>query len=144
MTALAAARYTKSKNLGPKKRYLCGVDIIYAGGMVMIDSAGYAMPAAAASANTGVVGVATATVDNSGGSAGDEAVVVQEGWFLFAATTIAQTSINLPVFAEDDQTVDETQGANEPIAGILREVVSSSSCWVEISAAISGVAEYAN
>ena len=144
MTALAAARYTKSKNLGAIKRYPCGVDIIYAGGIVMINSAGYAMPAAAASANAGCVGVATETVDNSGGAAGDEYVKVQEGWFLFAATTIAQTSVNLPVFAEDDQTVDETQGANEPIAGILREVVSSSSCWVEISAAISAVAEYAN
>ena len=127
MTALAAARPTKSKNLGAKKRYPCAVDIIYAGGMVMIDSAGYANPALAQSANTGVVGVATETVDNSGGSAGDEFVVVQEGWFLFAGDSIAQTSVGLPVYADDDQTIDETQASNAPVAGILMEVVSSSS-----------------
>lgn len=132
MTALAAARVTKSKNLGPKKRYPVGVDIVYAGGMVMLDSAGFAMPAAAAAANAGVVGVATETVDNSGGAAGDEFVVVQEGWFLFAGTTIAQTSVGLPCYAEDDQTIDETAGANEPVAGILMEIVSSSSGWVRI------------
>lgn len=132
MTALAAARYTKSKNLGSIKRYPVGVDIIYAGGMVMLNSAGYAMPAAAAATNAGVVGVATETVDNSGGSAGDEFVKVQEGWFLFAGTTLGQTTVGLPVYAEDDQTVDETQGANEPVAGILIEYVSASLGWVMI------------
>lgn len=132
MTALSAARLTKSKNLGAIKRYPCGVDIIYAGGMVMIDSAGYAMPAQAASANVGVVGVATETVDNSAGSAGDANVKVQEGWFLFAGTTLGQTSVGLPVYAEDDQTVDETAGSNEPVAGILIEYVSASSGWVMI------------
>ena len=144
MTALSAARVTKSKNLGAKKRYPCAVDIIYAGGMVMIDSAGYANPALVQGTNVGVVGVATETVDNSGGSAGDEYVVVQEGWFLFAGTSLAQTSVGLPVYAEDDQTIDETQSGAEPIAGILMEVVSSTSGWVAIGPTIAPVLEASN
>jgi len=144
MAALSAARITKSKNLGAIKRHPCGVDIIYAGGMVMIDSAGYAMPAAAASANNGVVGVATETIDNSSGSAGDLNVKVQEGWFLFAGDTLEQEDVGHVVYADDDQTIDETQASNAPVVGILMELVSASSGWVAIGHTVGPVIEATN
>ena len=144
MTALSAARVTKSKNLGPVKRYpVAASSTIYAGGMVMIDSAGYARAAAASVNNTGVVGVATTTVANTG-AAGAAFVNAQSGWFLFAADSIAQTSLGLPVYADDDQTVDETQASNAPVVGILLEVVSSSSAWVAIGQTIASAIEATN
>ena len=131
MAALAANRATASRNTGAIRSYpVVASDIIYAGSMVHVNSDGYAAPAAASASSTGVVGVAIEKVDNSSGSAGDLDVMVQEGEFLVAATSIAQTSVNLLVYASDDQTVDETQGTNEPIAGILTEVVSATSGWV--------------
>lgn len=132
MAALTDNRVTESKNRGAIKSYPAGVDIIYAGSLVMIDSNGYALPAQASASNKGVVGVAVAKVDNSGGSAGDLSVLVQEGWFKFAGTTLAQTVVGSLVYAEDDQTVDETQGTNEPIAGMAVEFVDASTVWVAI------------
>ena len=110
-----------------------GIDICYAGGMAMIDSDGYIYPAKAQVTNKGCVGVFTATVDNSGGSAGTLNATFQEGEFLFAGTTLAQTVVGAKVYAEDDQTIDETQGSNEPLAGVATEFVSASSVWVDMS-----------
>lgn len=133
MAALSDARTTESRNLGKIVEYpVVASDIIYAGGIVMIDSAGYANPAAASVTNRGCVGVAVDTVDNSAGAAGAVNVKVQEGEFKFAATTAAQTIVGSLVYAEDDQTVDETQGTNEPRAGIATEFVSASVIWVRM------------
>lgn len=130
MAALTAARATQSRGKVTTRRYKVGVDVCYAGGMAMIDSAGYAVPAAAAASNLGCVGVFKETVDNSGGSAGDLWAEVEAGEFLFAADSVAQANVNMVVYADDDQTVDETQATNCPKAGILVEVVSASSAWV--------------
>lgn len=131
MAALTAARATESKDLGPKRRYKMAVSTtIYAGGMVMLNSSGLAVPAVAAAANQGVVGIATSTVTSP--ASGDTYIVVQEGTFKLAATSIADTSVGLLVYASDDQTVDETQGVNEPRVGFLVEVISSTSGWVAI------------
>lgn len=130
MAALSAARLTQSKNLGPVKRYLmANATTIHAGGLVMINSDGLAIAAAAAAGNKGVVGVATKSVVGTGAA---DYIEVQEGWFLFAGTTLAQTVVGSLVYAEDDQTVDETQAANEPIAGMCVEYVSASAAWVAV------------
>ena len=134
MAALSAARVTKSRSLGRLVSYKMADDTtIYAGGLVMINSAGLAIAAAAAASNQGVVGVATETVTNASG--GTDAILCQEGIFLFAATSIAQTAMGSKVYASDDQTVDETQGTNEPLAGVCVEFVSSTSGWVDVSLA---------
>lgn len=135
MTALAAARATKSRNLGDKRSYDCAVDICYAGGLAMMNAAGYIQPAAADAGNKGCVGVFTKTVDNSGGSAGDLKAEVQEGDFLFDGDTLGVDDNGSIVYADDDQTLDETQAANTPIAGTLVEYVSASSGWVRVGVA---------
>tara|TARA_R110000824_G_scaffold172254_1_gene350035 strand:- start:1051 stop:1467 length:417 start_codon:yes stop_codon:yes gene_type:complete len=134
MAALAAARATKSRSLGRLVAYkMADSTTIYAGGMVMINSAGLATPAVAAASNQGIVGVATKTVTNASG--GTESILCQEGIFLFVATSIAQSAMGSKVYASDDQTVDETQGTNEPLAGVCAQYVSSTSGWVDISLA---------
>ena len=133
MAALSAARMTKSRSPGRLVAYkVTSGETVYAGGLVMISSAGTAQAAAASASNQGCVGVATATVT---GSAAGETVVVQEGIFLFAGDSLAQTAVGAKVYAADDQTVDETQATNCPVAGICVEFVSASSAWVDVSLA---------
>jgi len=108
---------------------------IYAGSMVMVDSAGYATPAAAEVTNNNVAGVAKEKYDNSSGSAGDVWATVQMGSFRLAGTSLVQGNVGEVVYAEDDQTVDDAQSANEPIAGVLEEFISTSEGWVFIDLA---------
>ena len=93
-------------------------------------AAGTAQKASAVAGNKGVVGIAIKTYTSA--ATGDYYVTVQEGEFLLAGTTLAQTAVGAKVYAEDDATVDETQDANQPLAGICTEVVSASQCWVAI------------
>lgn len=146
MTALSADRLTTSKNPGPTKAYPVAASVtIYAGGMVMIDSAGYARPAGSSLASAkGVVGIATAQADNSSGSAGDINVKAQAGWFLLAGATLGQDDVGSLVYALDDATVDETQAGNMPVAGILVEYVGASSGWVALDHTIGVAAEALN
>ena len=133
MAALSAARMTKSRSPGRLVAYkVTSWETVYAGGLVMISSAGTAQAAAASASNQGCVGVATATVT---GSAAGETVVVQEGIFLFDGDSLAQTAVGAKVYADDDHPVDETQATNCPVAGICVEFVSASSAWVDVSLA---------
>lgn len=136
MTALSAARMTQSRNLGDTLTYKLAAVKVYAGGICMLDSAGYARPAAASVSNNGCVGVFAETADNSGGAAGALRALVQEGEFLFTGTTLVQTVVGDPVYAEDDQTIDETQTGNEPLAGFCTELVSSTKAWVKMGVAV--------
>jgi hypothetical protein len=136
-TALSADRYTTSKNAGSFKRYLMKASTtIYKGSMVMINSSGTAEPAAAQASNQGVVGVATKQVTS--GASGSYYVVCAEGWYKFAGTTLGQDDVGITVYAEDDQTVDETVGTNEPVAGLLIEYISASEAWIHISPVYQG------
>ncbi len=130
--ALSAARTTASKNPGAIKRYLMKASTtIYAGGLVMLNSSGTAEPAANSTTAGYVVGVATETKTSA--SSGSYYIKAQEGWFLFAGTTLAQVDQGRMVYAEDDQTVDETPAVNDPIAGRLMEYVGASSAWIHVS-----------
>lgn len=134
MTALAAYRNTKNKGAIRQQRYpVKASTTIYGGAIVMIDSAGFARPAAALASNQGCVGIAQSTVV---GTAVDGAVdvVVDEGVFLLDATSITQAMITQKMYAQDDHTVDETQGSNQPLVGTLVDFVSTTSGWVHISA----------
>lgn len=131
MAALTSARNTDTRNLGPTRFYLMADSTqIWAGSMVMINSAGLAVPAAAAAGNLGVVGLAKESKLSD--TSGAIWIEVQECEALFVGTTMAQTAVNVAVYAEDDQTVDETQGANEPLAGYCSEFVSATSVWVRL------------
>lgn len=135
MTALSAQAYPDSRNLGPVRSYPCAVDVCYAGGLAMINAAGFIQPATAEASNAGVVGVFLKTVDNSGGAAGDLTVDVEEGDYLMAAVSIAETDVGSIMYGLDDATIDETQLANQPIVGTLVEYVSATSGWVRVGVA---------
>jgi len=107
---------------------------IYKGSLVMINSSGLAQAAAASASNLGVVGVATSGVTS--GASGDYYVEVQTGEFLFAADTLGQDDVNKLVYADDDNTIDETQAVNAPKCGILTEYVSASQGWVLVDPTI--------
>lgn len=136
-TALSAIRNTSSKNGGAIKQYLMKASTtIYAGGMVALDSNGLAIPAAASAAAKGVVGLAVASKTSA--ASGSTYVQAQEGWFLLAGTTLAQSNQGALVYAADDQTVDDARGTNYPVAGLLIEYVSASSAWVWLSPNFAG------
>lgn len=123
----------QSRKIRGKSSYpVAASTTINPGMMVMLD-AGYAKEAVASATNDGVHGVATELADNSSGSAGDISVEVEEGEFLFTATSITAAMVGDVVYASDGTTFDETQGSNEPQAGKLMEYVSATSGWVRIS-----------
>jgi len=129
--ALSADTPLSSRGLGNKYRYpVAASATIYQGSIVMIDSAGYARPAAASVTNAGCPGIAVAGQDNASGSAGALFVEVQEGEFLLGCTSVAQSCVGDIAYANSDNAVDETQSSNCPRAGIFRQYVSSTSAWV--------------
>jgi len=132
MTALSADTVRASRNLGDTNQYkVVASDIIYAGALVMLDSAGHANPAAASVTNRGCVGVAMDQADNSSGSAGDILVTVQEGEFRFTADTLTQAAVGTVIFADDDDTVDTTS-SNAPRAGFCSEFESATVVWLKV------------
>jgi predicted RecA/RadA family phage recombinase len=132
MAALTAAKQLQSKHLGEVKRFkMKASTTIHAGGLVMLDSNGLALPAAASASNKGVVGIATHSQVSA--ASGEFFVEVQEGTYLLGAASIAQANVGASVYASDDQTVDETQGTNEPLAGKLVEYVGATSGWVWVT-----------
>lgn len=133
MTALSAAKPRSTKGDGVTKSFpMNGGSKVYAGSIVMLDAQKYARPAAALASNGGCVGIALKTVDNTSGSDGDVEVPVWSGLVELPATSIAQSAVGTKVYASDDDTVDETQGSNEPLVGVLEEVVSSTKGWVRV------------
>lgn len=134
MAALTNARPTISKGDTKLREYpVAASSVVYAGGMAMLASTGGVKAAQAEASNKGCVGVFATTVDNSAGALGDKKVIVQEGTFKFAATTIAAADRGTICFAEDDQTIDESQTGNEPRAGIIDSYESASEAWVRMS-----------
>lgn len=129
MTALAADRKVISKWTGRSLAIkVAATTTIYKGALVAVNTAGYAV-AAAATAGFRVVGVAQRKVDNSAGAAGDEEVQVLTGVFAFANDTdaIAQADIGRACFVQDDQTVQDENGGSPVVAGIVDSFDSS---WV--------------
>ena len=113
---------------------------IYQGGLVIINSSGYAIPAAASASNKGCAGVAAKEANNSSGSAGDIRVeVMSDAVFLFAGTTLTQASIGSVVYAEDDNQIDDASGTNEAIAGVLVEYVGASEAWIHVGSLLDNV-----
>lgn len=135
MAALSAARMTKSQELGVKRKFPLAAVACYKGGLAMINSAGYVTPATASASNKGCVGIFVDDVDNSGGSAGDLSVEVQEGEFLFVGVGLTQAEVGDVCYASDDQTFSNAQASNEPQAGKLVEYVSATSGWIAVGAA---------
>lgn len=113
-------------------------DIIYAGALVCVNAAGYAVPG---SDTAGLIfqGVARERADNSAGLDGAVSVTVRRrGLFKMAfATAISQANVGDNVFIADDQTVDVAANLTHDIfVGIIAEVIDSTHAWVDIEPAI--------
>ncbi|BET67204.1 hypothetical protein ASA1KI_21220 [Opitutales bacterium ASA1] len=106
--------------------------VIFAGTLVALDSSGNAVPAAD-TAGLRVVGLAQASIDNTGGSAGDVVLDVKRGVFKFANSATnavdADDKGKLCV-VEDDNTVAETS-TNKIVAGRVVDV-ESDGVWVQV------------
>jgi hypothetical protein len=135
--ALAGARQTTCRGTGTVYPYLMTASkTIYAGGLVMVDSAGTVQAAAASASNLGVAGIALETKTSA--ASGSYYVKVQDKVVCkFGGDTLQQDDVGKIVYGSDDQTVDETIGANEPVVGLLVEYVDASNGWVLLDRAIS-------
>jgi len=135
-TALSAARQTVCKMNGTTKAYLMEASAtIYAGSLVMIDSDGEAVAAAAEASNKNVAGVAQET--KTAGASGSYWIKVSDNVICkFAGDTLGQDDVGSTVYADDDQTVDETQTTNAPVAGVMVQYDSASVGWVYVSSLV--------
>lgn len=144
--ALSAAAIRSTRNHGATRVYpVEALAAIYAGAVVMINSDGFAEPAAVQASNKGCVGIAVETV--TGGAAnGAVDVEVLECDVLLAASSVAQNLTSEALYMDDDETVEDATAAtaNAPCAGMLVQWVSASSVWVQMSAANSKLAAIAS
>lgn len=118
----------KTDQLGTPDQVIPGINAfpvaasakLYAGGLVAINSSGYAV-AASADNTLKIVGVADKLADNTGGANGDISVTVNVGAFFFdAGDTIAKKDVQSVVFASDDHTINLGDGAGlRPAAGVV-------------------------
>lgn len=106
---------------------------IFAGALVCLDAAGWAVPGATA-ATLVTLGRAEAAVNNADGANGAAQVNVRRGTFRWAnagAEPVTRADIGKPAFVVDDQTVARTNGGNSrSAAGIIRNV-DAHGVWVE-------------
>jgi len=142
MTALAAAKAITKRDVKTVKLPVDGGSIIYLGGLVALNTAGYAVPASDA-AGLRLVGVAVAAtpgdaaagkIDNTNGSDGDLSVLVESDVCVkVAATSITQAMVGTPMYVVDDQTIDDAAGSTNKLrAGVLQEFISTTSGWLYI------------
>lgn len=136
--ALTAERDTQRRD-GKQASHAMAAIKIFAGSLVCISTAtGFATKGAAATTLV-TVGVATETLDNSAGAAGDLRITVdRKGWFRFAnsaaADLIALDDIGKVCYVVDDQTVALTDGAGtRSAAGRIRDV-DAAGVWIEFLA----------
>lgn len=104
---------------------------IYAGTIVALNAAGYAVPGADTAGLVGY-GRAEETVDNSTGDAGDLSVNVRRGVFLWANSTgnpCDQADLGKVVYMEDDETVAGSSNNSAPAGTVVR--IDSRGYWVD-------------
>lgn len=110
--------------------------VIYAGAMVAIDAAGFAVPAAAL-ASLKVIGSAPARADNAAGADGAIRARVEPGIFhvdnAAGADAVTLTDIGAPAYVVDDHTVAKTSNSGaRPVAGTIFDV-DAQGVWVRFS-----------
>jgi hypothetical protein len=130
---LTTDRNTPRREGDVRKQALAASILVFAGGILMRNAAGYLTKGATATGLIGV-GVALEQVDNSDGSAGDKSVAFRAGIHRFKnsasgdAITIAE--ISDPCYAVDDETVAKTSGTNtRSLVGFVEDV-DDQGVWV--------------
>lgn len=115
----------------------------YAGGIVALNSGGYAV-AASDTAGMRVVGRSEEQIDNTSGANAAATVLVREGVFKFASSSLTVADQGKPCFVVDDQTVSVAATTNNIFAGVIVKVESATSCWVEMDLSARGSAGQAD
>ena len=131
MSALTRDRATPYRE-GIEVEYLVAANTkIYAGSLVCVNAAGYAVPAADTSGYR-FAGVALEQVDNSDG--GKNVRVRRAGVFEFDAVSISQGMVGVAMYAADDHTFDDAAGPTNDIkVGLLVKYVSATKGWIDIA-----------
>jgi len=109
-------------------------EVIYQGGLVMLDDTGFALPGAA-TAGQNCIGWADESVTNVGGADGAITVRVRSGCAgLMAASSVTRSMIGDGVMMElvDDNTVDDSAANDVKVGPIVGPYVSTTKCWVWI------------
>ncbi|MCO5083076.1 MAG: hypothetical protein M9955_15645 [Rhizobiaceae bacterium] len=133
MTALSGPRVPTRKEGNRSTAPMKGSTKIWNGAIVVMDS-GLAVPGKTATGLV-VLGIATDTVDNTGGD-GAAKVTAERGCFKFANSTstdaIAGSEIGKDCYLVDDQTVAKTNGSStRSVAGKVIDV-DSDGVWVAL------------
>lgn len=115
---------------------------VYAGAMIVINAAGYAVPATSAATHLACPGIAMKEYDTST-SNGQFKIAVYPGIYKFAnsgaADAITRTEINAVCYAVDDQTVAKTDGTGtRSVAGHV-VAVDSDGVWVQLGIGLPGI-----
>jgi hypothetical protein len=135
MVALTKERNTEKKDGVLFSDPVAANTKIYAGSLVALNAAGFAVPATV-STTLKARGRAQHTVDNTGGLAGAVSIQTTKGVFNFANSgggdVIARADIGNNAYMVDDQTVAKTDGTNtRSVAGIIVDI-DAQGVWVRI------------
>lgn len=134
MTALTANRNTPRRETPEIESHpIKGGVTIFAGALVCLDAAGWAMPG---QPGVGLVTVGRAEHKGSAATNGEANVRTRRGVFQVAnsggADAITRAEIGDPAYLVDDQTVAKTNGTNtRSVAGTIRDV-DAQGVWIEI------------
>ena len=132
MSALTQDRNTPMRQGQAYADPVAASTTIYAGGLVALDSNGYAVPGSTATGLT-ARGRAQERVDNSAGADGDEIVHVMPGifrWVNDGTDTITRADIGASAYIVDDQTVAVNDGGStRSPAGTIVDV-DAQGVWV--------------
>lgn len=109
---------------------------LYAGALVCLDAAGWAVPGATATTLT-AVGRAEKPVDNTAGANGDVFVLARKAVFRFyneATDLVDRTSIGKDCYVVDDATVAKTDGGDPATRSVAGKVVDvdDDGVWVDL------------
>lgn len=137
--ATLAAPFDVPQKVGNEIRILCAAVKIYRGSAVaVVSGTGYATPLVPATDGHRFKGVALSTVDNSGGSAGDKAIVIaRTGLFAFNQSGLTQADVGKKCWFSDDNTVTTTPG--QVLAGVIETIdtAPTAMAWVRIDESVS-------
>lgn len=116
---------------------------IYEGTLVFGNAAGYACDVTATGVNA-FLGVAVKEADNSGGADGAiEVEVWAEGDFELTGSSLAQTDVGMPAYADDNYAVVNALGATSVRIGKFIRYVSATKAVVSIQPSNVGALEVA-
>lgn len=138
MAALTSERDTKARGkLTPDNLPVEASTTIYAGALVCVNAAGYAVPGST-STTLKAVGRAEETVDNSAGAQGAKTVELTIGKFKYANSSagdlIAVAERYDDCYIVDDQTVAKTDGTStRSVAGKIADIDADGSVWVDVT-----------